>query len=258
MLYLDTFSILPLLQFNQIQTMMALFPSELAHRVMRAEDMNERARRAGGYVLLEKMAKKHTEAFKSTLEDIVKPEFGAMFDSRAILRSVRYDSYGKPYFVDEDRVEFNISHSENLVACVLSLAEEGKEAAIPVGVDVQRIPDAASAEQMARIAERYFSENERASLPSPDKKEEFCRAFARIWTRKEAYLKCVGVGFAQISSADTENVAADGYFFPISKETVLTYTDRDGKIVTERYYLTVCSRGKEPLVDHSEFRKQFP
>ncbi len=253
MLYLDTFSILPLLQFNQIQTMLAVFPPELSHRVMRAGELPERARRAGGYVLLEKMAKKHTEAFKTTVEGIVKPEFGAMFDSRAILRSVRYDSYGKPFFLDEPRVEFNLSHSDNLVACVLSLADEGEEEALPVGVDIQRIPS--RVDQAERIAERYFSDKERASLPSTNDKEAFCQEFACLWTKKEAYLKCVGVGFAQISDSDTEMAAEKGYSFPLSKKTLLTYTNSDGKIINEHYYLTVCVKGAARIADHTEFRK---
>jgi len=254
MLYLDTASIYPLLHFNQIHTMVARFPAELAHRVLRAEDASERARRAGAYVLLEKMAKKHTEAFKTAVEGIAKPEFGAMFDSRAVLQYVRYDSYGKPYFAGKDQIAFNLSHSDNLVACVLSIAEDGKTAAKAVGVDIQRIPD--RVEQAERIAERYFSLAERTSLPSAAEKDAYLAAFSRLWTRKEAYLKCIGVGISQMAASDTEEIAKnDGFSFPVCKEIELAYTNLDGKEVFERYFLSVCVQGEENLIDYTEHKE---
>ncbi len=251
MLYLDTASIYPLLHFNQIHTVVARFPAELAHRVLRAEDASERARRAGAYVLLEKMTNKHTEAFKTAVEGIAKPEFGAMFDSRAVLQYVRYDAYGKPYFADKESIDFNLSHADNLVACVLSVSEDGVTAATPVGVDIQRIPD--RIEQAERVAERYFTPAERASLPSGAEKDTYLAAFTRLWTRKEAYVKCLGLGMAQMASSDTEEAAKNGgYRFPVSKEISLTYTDLNGKEITEHYFLSVCVQGEETLTDYTE------
>ena len=250
MLYLDTASVYPLLNFNQIHTMLALFPAELAHRVLRAEDTSERARRAGAYVLLEKMVKKHTEAFKTSVEGIAKPEFVAIFDSRSVLQNVRYDAYGKPYFAEKEGVSFNLSHSDNMVACVLSISEDAAPAAA-VGVDIQRIPD--DPQKAARVAERYFTANERASLPSAEEKEAFCTAFARLWTQKEAYVKCIGEGLSAMARSDTTEIAQNhGFSFPVCKEITLTYTNLDGKEESERYWLTVCVEGDEELIDYTE------
>lgn len=80
-------------------------------------------------------------------------------------------------------LEFNLSDSGDLA--LLALSRLG-----PVGVDVEhleRIPD------FAAIAESHFADDERRALlalPAPDQLE----GFYRIWTRKEAYIKAIGIG----------------------------------------------------------------
>lgn len=80
-------------------------------------------------------------------------------------------------------LEFNLSDSGDLA--LLALSRIG-----PVGVDVEhleRIPD------FSTIAESHFADDERRALlalPSPDQLE----GFYRIWTRKEAYIKAIGIG----------------------------------------------------------------
>lgn len=240
MIYFDTFSIYPLLNFNQIQTSAAMLPAELAHRALRSEDNEERARRIGGYILLEKMMKKHEGGFKSDLEGIVKPEFGVMFDHRGILPCVRYDSYGKPYFEDHENAAFNLSHSAHMAACAISLAPEG-EVANPVGIDVQII--SGNVEQAKRMVNGYFTDGEKAKMAASEADDAtYCRIFTEIWTKKEALLKCIGVGLSCIEQADTENPAALGCRFVATEARELTYTDLDGKEHTEAYCVTVCEQ----------------
>ncbi|WP_416957771.1 4'-phosphopantetheinyl transferase family protein [Streptomyces sp. Agncl-13] len=80
-------------------------------------------------------------------------------------------------------VHFSLSHSGGLA--LLGLA------ARPLGVDVERVP----APELVRDAARSLHPVERAELArtSPE-----CRpvAFARCWTRKEAYLKATGEGLS--------------------------------------------------------------
>lgn len=240
MIYFDTFSIYPLLNFNQIQTSAAMLPAELAHRALRSEDNEERARRIGGYILLEKMMKKHEGGFKSDLEGIVKPEFGVMFDHRGILPCVRYDSYGKPYFEDHENAAFNLSHSAHMAACAISLAPEG-EVANPVGIDVQII--SGNVEQAKRMVNGYFTDGEKAKMAAIEADDAtYCRIFTEIWTKKEALLKCIGVGLSCIEQADTENPAALGCRFVATEVRELTYTDLDGKEHTEQYAISVCEQ----------------
>lgn len=244
MIYFDTLSTIPLLKLNQVQTAVARLPVELGHRVMQSADPEEQARRAGGYALLERMVNRYVSQFKSVVEGIVKPEFGAFFDSRMALSAVRYDSYGKPFFEGHENLTFSLAHSRHLVACALHIAEEGKTAE-PVGIDVEFFSnDRAKAE---RVAERYFSAEEKAILARESTDNvAFCRTFIRIWTRKEALLKYWGVGLSKISQADTA-VPAQHHCVFTEKEEIVTITDLYGKETTESYTVTLCSPENSPI-----------
>ena len=247
MLYVETLSVYPLLYLNQIQTSVGLLPTELARRVMKSADLEERARRAGAYVLLDRMVRKHTNEFKSNVAGIVKSEYSSFFGGRNALDTVRYDSYGKPYFDEKDNATFNLSHSQYMVACALVIEPDG-EIAAQCGVDIELVNyDLVRAE---RVAERYFSDGEKLLLaPVAADPEEYCRLFTRIWTRKEAILKYLGVGLTQISQADSTRPGDHGCFF-VESEEVHTYTDFvDGKEKEELYYITACAKIGEKLPD---------
>jgi 4'-phosphopantetheinyl transferase len=97
----------------------------------------------------------------------------------------RYGPQGKPALEGDDMARFNLAHSHDLA--LLAVAE-GRE----LGIDLEQIRPMADAE---RIIERFFSMRERAAflgLPGPDRPV----AFFRGWTRKEAYLKAIGLGFS--------------------------------------------------------------
>lgn len=88
---------------------------------------------------------------------------------------ISYNEYGKPI---SDKLEFNISHSGKYV--VISTASE------PVGVDIQIFKRG-----MRHIAHRFFSVEECITIDqsyTPD------TTFIKIWSLKEAFLKCVGIG----------------------------------------------------------------
>lgn len=252
MLYFDVFNTAPLLYFNQIATTVGRLPEELARRVMRSADEEERARRLGGYILLERMVKRHTDDFKTTVEGIVKPEFGMMFDSRGILPTVRYDSYGKPYFEGHENASFNISHSHHLAACVLQTAPQGV-AAPQVGIDVQMI--VCDTDRAERVAARYFSEAEKDLLcRSAGSDLGYCRLFTRIWTRKEALLKFWGVGLHRIEQADTVKIAEEGCKF-VETEVTLAVDLPNDTHADETYCLTVCA-DREAEIAPIEEKKQ--
>ncbi|MDK1475820.1 4'-phosphopantetheinyl transferase superfamily protein [Streptomyces sp. 549] len=80
-------------------------------------------------------------------------------------------------------VHFSLSHSGDLV--LLGFAP------VPVGVDVETVPTAAVAREVASSLHRRERE-EIAGLPAPERPA----AFARCWVRKEAYLKGTGEGLA--------------------------------------------------------------
>jgi 4'-phosphopantetheinyl transferase len=97
-----------------------------------------------------------------------------------------YRPEGKPSLasrVNDARLEFNLAHSHGLALYAFSLGS-------PLGIDVEFVRSDLAIEQ---IAERYFAEREIAellSLPAQQRPE----AFFRGWTRKEAYIKALGIG----------------------------------------------------------------
>ena len=92
--------------------------------------------------------------------------------------------FGKPV-LETGGPEFNLSHCRGCVAVALSGCG-------PVGVDVESA-GRQSAED-TDIARGTFSAAEVRFLASIPDRSERGRAFIRLWTRKEAYLKATGQG----------------------------------------------------------------
>lgn len=94
--------------------------------------------------------------------------------------NLKYGPYNKPYFEDE-KVRFNISHSGNIVVCILSEVCE-------VGIDIESI-DSINIDdfkfQMTNleIQRIIYSDNIK-------------HAFFEYWTQKEAVLKACGKGLS--------------------------------------------------------------
>ncbi len=86
-------------------------------------------------------------------------------------------------------LQFSLSHSGSMVLIAVSTAR--------VGADVQRIPSAGTVAACTR-ALHPEEQRELAARAGADR----CRAFARIWTRKEAYLKALGTGLCRPASLD--------------------------------------------------------
>ena len=92
---------------------------------------------------------------------------------------------GKPYFESPALPAFSLSHTDSFAVAVVST--EGN-----VGVDVEGLSRSSS---FKRIAERYFSESEKALLEASNTP---CELFLKIWTQKEAKAKMTGKGLASI------------------------------------------------------------
>jgi 4'-phosphopantetheinyl transferase len=93
--------------------------------------------------------------------------------------------FGKPQITAPaaaHSLHFNLAHSDSIAVCATARHE--------LGVDLERIRAMDEAEQ---IASRFFSPREaRCLLALPA--EQRLEAFFNCWTRKEAYLKAIGVG----------------------------------------------------------------
>lgn len=99
------------------------------------------------------------------------------------LRFVR-DQNGRPLLRDYAGVQFNLSHSGGLAACIVTKNT-------PCGIDIEHIrPD----KQITDIARRHFSPAEQRYLAQINSDETRQQAFYRLWTLKEAFLKALGTG----------------------------------------------------------------
>lgn len=93
--------------------------------------------------------------------------------------------HGKPHLRQPEpppSFGFNVSHSGEVVVLATAAGE--------IGVDVEELRTVPTAERLAR---RFFSPVERDFVLALDGSDRD-RAFFRIWTQKEAYLKATGLG----------------------------------------------------------------
>ncbi len=90
---------------------------------------------------------------------------------------IRTNEFGKP-IVDGD-IFFNLSHSGDYVVIAIST--------VKVGVDIE---DTARKKDWKKLLERFFHEEEKKCVQNQ-------KDFYHLWTKKEALLKCVGIGLTQ-------------------------------------------------------------
>lgn len=106
-----------------------------------------------------------------------------------------YNSSGKPYLQGNGNkgICFNLSHSGRWALLAVTKGLE-------IGLDLEEIDPAADYEKMAA---QFFSPGEKELLARFSKARRR-RAFYRIWTKKEASLKCLGHGFTAPKEAVDE------------------------------------------------------
>lgn len=122
-------------------------------------------------------AKKQSAGAELMLINAVKKNFGNF------KLPVEYDAdeFGKTYFTNTKNIFFNLSHSGNVSACIISDS--------PVGIDVQ-----IERPVNMGIAKRYFTDNEFEYLNEFTDNKKLI--FNTVWTRKEAVSKAIGKGLS--------------------------------------------------------------
>ncbi len=90
---------------------------------------------------------------------------------------------GKPYLSENYNVFFNLSHSDEMVMCVIADNE--------VGCDIEKINDID-----LDIAKNYFYSSEYKLILSRPTKEKRNDTFFRLWTLKESFMKLTGLGMS--------------------------------------------------------------
>ena len=91
--------------------------------------------------------------------------------------------YGKPLFVNNPDIHFNISHAGNYIVCAFDDR--------PVGIDVEHIKSV-----NLKITERFFSTNKKKYVMEKDS----INRFYEVWTKKESRIKWEGKGLYMLST----------------------------------------------------------
>ncbi len=104
--------------------------------------------------------------------------------------------HGKMYLINNPMgLQFNVSHSKEWALYAITLDHE-------VGVDIEWID---SKLEVTPLVERFFTTKEKQiilELPETHR----VAAFYHYWTRKEAYLKALGIGLSGLSQISFEEV----------------------------------------------------
>ncbi|HNT80437.1 MAG TPA: 4'-phosphopantetheinyl transferase superfamily protein [Bacteroidia bacterium] len=133
---------------------------------------------------------------------------------------------GKPYLRKHSNWHFNVSHSAGLVLIYISSSN-------PVGCDVEEIKNSFDYSQ---IVHRFFSEKEKTRLTETNQHE----LFFRLWSEKEAFLKCIGSGVWE-SMNELDLSQGNISQLPASAESFRTAKFRIESCVGSGYAFSLCS-----------------
>jgi 4'-phosphopantetheinyl transferase len=133
---------------------------------------------------------------------------------------------GKPY-IKNNNINFNISYSEDIVVIAISNNL--------IGVDIESIEpsiiDNLSLDGILTYREQRLIQNK-----GP---EERSLTFFKIWTAKEAYLKCIGSGISNPYHLNELELVDDK--IEVMNQVVKTYLNQIS-LSKSKYYLSVVSK----------------
>lgn len=93
--------------------------------------------------------------------------------------------HGRPRLLEAANVDFNLTHTQGLAACVVG------PAGVDFGVDAEFLPRRG---ELMSVAERYFNPDELRVLQGLASEDEQRFRFLSFWVLKEAYVKARGIG----------------------------------------------------------------
>ena len=132
------------------------------------------------------------------------------------------NSHGKPMLLNAPALHYNLSHSGPHIVCAISDR--------PVGIDIEEMRPV-----NLKIAERFFSADEMHYIFKAPADMQ-ARLFFEIWTKKEAYVKYLGLGlFSQPLRS-----------FSVLRESGEVYFDRIA--VNEETVCHMCREGTEAFM----------
>lgn len=167
----------------------------------------------------------------------------AVFKSFGINKEldIKMGFHGKPSFINDPEIHFNLSHSGNYVVCAL--------AGDDVGVDLQRMKELNLA-----LARRYFAKEEVKWLfDLPVEKQK--KGFFDLWSIKESYMKYTGKGFALPMKTFSVRIGEE---FPDNGEVILYEGNEKITVSFKKYksledYVLWCCSGSSNFEEDLEW-----
>ena len=176
MVYIYVANISKLLDPLENPDIMNMLPQKRQEKILACKQKQKRLQSLGAGLLLDK----------------VLCRYGILSDK------VYEDKNGKPVV---DGICFNLSHSGDLVICVV-----GEKS---VGCDIEKMKDAPK-----RVVERSFTDEEKEYLQNFSG-DAYNQEFFRIWTKKESYLKMTGQGIRiALDTLEIKNCYIQEYELP--------------------------------------------
>lgn len=113
---------------------------------------------------------------------------GARLGVRPEAVELVYGQHGKPALAPHfaaSALSFNLSCSQNLAVCALTSGRE-------IGIDIERVLPLAA---ITPMGDRFFSQREQVSYRTLTEQDK-AQGFFNCWTRKEAFIKALGLGLS--------------------------------------------------------------
>ena len=109
------------------------------------------------------------------------------------------NNWGKPYIMGSEFIKFNISHTRNMVT--IAISEQN------IGIDVET-SFSTTEKQIIQLIDFCFSEKEKlyVNVGEPG----YDHRFFEMWTRREAYFKCLGCG---LWIKNNKKEVSDNFYF---------------------------------------------
>jgi len=151
-----------------------------------------------------------------------------------------YNKYGRPYLLNSNAVQFNVSHSKDIV--LFGIAKH-----YLIGVDLECIDKNL---EFDAISERFFHKNEHDILRKFDmpKKRE---VFFNFWVIKEAFAKAIGLGLNyNIANIEVSLTEENKYRIAVlhdPNETLLNWSLFSLDIKPD-YALAIAIKGPSPTI----------
>lgn len=118
------------------------------------------------------------------------------------LEAMQYTATNRPYLAHDPWVDFNLSHSESLVVCAISVVAR-------VGVDVEKEKAISLVNFQASFSGRQWETLESSAHPQ--------KLFYQLWVQKEALVKAdgsgLGVPFAEIDMMENTSLLQQDRWF---------------------------------------------